>query len=690
MQYVLRRPVGYGYALVCIVAGVCVLLVLLVPAALAGRYGLTVGIDEYEPGGPSSLSDCVNGANAIAQCLVADSSRWSAANITTLTDSAATRSAIRNHLSTLAAATSAGDLVLYYQCSHGGQYSGTDTYLCAYDVNYEDEQLATDLAAFHDGVTVIIALDTCHAAGMYDINSLDGPAPPNWDFARNVMRKYRERRINTGRLGGASIGWLTSCDFDEVSWSVNPFGVFTGYVLASLFFGDADGDGALTFSEIFDYAGSRTAFTAPGQNPQPLNTNLLAQTMAAAVCPSESSIQEAVDNASLPFTTVGHAGAGWYRQTAVSHNGADAARSGAIGTDRRTECVTSVNGPGRVSFWWKVSSEEDSGILWFAVDDMLRAELWGEIDWEERSFAVGPGRHLLRWYYEKNDESPGTEDCAWLDQVTWSPVGGTLSPSLGQALNNTLLPFRAGGDADWIVQSAVAHDGVSAAQSPVMTDSRNVWFLTSILGPGSLSFWWKVDSEEDCDHMRFYIDSREKQRISWETGWTQESFDIGAGWHVAGWQYAKDDADSEGQDRGWVDQVAWTGDCDTDGDGLPNQWEEGCGLDPASSNGLDGARGDRDQDGMDNRQEYVADTHPTNPASLLRLIDLSREPGGIRVEWKGGVLARQFLECQEQIDGTSGEWVAILTNEPPTSATTNILDGGVTNGTLFYRIKAER
>src|SRR6185436_15680334 len=46
----------------------------------------------------------------------------------------------------------------------------------------------------------------------------------------------------------------------------------------------------------------------------------------------------------------------WVGQTATSHDGTDAARSGRIGDGLTTSFQTTVAGPGVVSFWWKVSS----------------------------------------------------------------------------------------------------------------------------------------------------------------------------------------------------------------------------------------------------------------------------------------------------------------------------------------------
>lgn len=52
-------------------------------------------------------------------------------------------------------------------------------------------------------------------------------------------------------------------------------------------------------------------------------------------------------------------------------------------------------------------------------------------------------------------------------------------------------------------------------------------------------------------------------------------------------------------------------DLDTDGDGLPNDWEFSHGLDPLVSTGVHGATGDSDTDGYDNLEEYALGLDPS-------------------------------------------------------------------------------
>lgn len=81
----------------------------------------------------------------------------------------------------------------------------------------------------------------------------------------------------------------------------------------------------------------------------------------------------------------------------------------------------------------------------------------------------------------------------------------------------------------------------------------------------------------------------------------------------------------------WV-QVNLIGLTDTDGDGLPDFWEQQHGLDPNNPAGPDGARGDPDGDRFTNLQEYLAGTDPQNRQSLLEILPLAA--GGQLIRWR--------------------------------------------------------
>jgi hypothetical protein len=125
---------------------------------------------------------------------------------------------------------------------------------------------------------------------------------------------------------------------------------------------------------------------------------------------------------------------------------------------------------------------------------------------------------------------------------------------------------------------------------------------------------------------------------------------------------------------------------DTDADEMPDGWEVSHTLNPLS----DDAQGDPDLDTMRNLGEYISDTDPHNADSVLSLIRVDRQFGGIRLDWKGGREAWQILECRENLTSTTEQWTAIFALPPPTALTNAVIDMGATNSVLFYRIRAER
>ena len=261
-------------------------------AKAATYYGLMVGIDHYDSSyGASPLGSCVNDAEGMRDHFLTDAARWSSDNITTLTDSSATEAAISAQLTDLASTAVSGDVVVYFHSSHGGQYSGQDTFLCSYNADYTDTELAEDLAAFADGVSVMVVIDACHSAGMFK----DGE-PVAWNFAANVMR-HVNRKCTKNASKAPSIGWVTACDYDETCLAGTPYSLFTGYLIDGFTHGDANGDGDVSFDELFDYAGPRAEAQYAGQDAQSQNTALLESTMAgAALADGDDGADDVVDD----------------------------------------------------------------------------------------------------------------------------------------------------------------------------------------------------------------------------------------------------------------------------------------------------------------------------------------------------------------------------------------------------------
>jgi len=164
----------------------------------------------------------------------------------------------------------------------------------------------------------------------------------------------------------------------------------------------------------------------------------------------------------------------------------------------------------------------------------------------------------------------------------------------------------------------------------------------------------------------------------------------GAGWHgspgvTADGRYvywrttANDEADG---DRSMVGHVVWAAiaphsEVDTDADGMDDDWER------RYFGGLqrDG-KGDNDQDGLSDGDEYRAGTDPTSGASSLRL-QFEVAGGGVRLSW-AAVLGRGYLvQYKDDINEQGwrdlpGGWIA--------GGVGVVVDGAVVEE-RFYRLK---
>jgi hypothetical protein len=267
---------------------------------------------------------------------------------------------------------------------------------------------------------------------------------------------------------------------------------------------------------------------------------------------SQVTLWEALD---FPYTTWTAGGTGefssWMGQTNVSINGGDAAQSISVTDDHQAWLRTTVSGPGTIFYYWKVSSELNFDWLEFYIDSNRQGRISGEQDWQLASFPVPPGLHTLEWRYSKDGSLFDGLDRGWVDWVLYSMDFKT-------ALDNQSLNFTSGGYAGWIGQTKDYLIGGSAARNLLIPDSQSSWLQTTVTGPGSFSFNWKVSSEANFDFLEFYLDGSLVDHISGEVDWTNKSIIIPAGSHEVKWQYRKDGSKSYGADCGWVDGVSFT------------------------------------------------------------------------------------------------------------------------------------
>ena len=190
------------------------------------------------------------------------------------------------------------------------------------------------------------------------------------------------------------------------------------------YLGSASGEGHFTSNSVFP-------LLRPDTN-NPFSLEIFGDYTLTAV--NVVPLPLAVDSPALIFNTTNDAP--WLGQSATTQDTVDAGQSGLIGDSQDTWVQTTVNGPGNLSFWWKVSSEVGFDYLEFYVNGVLQAgRISGNVDWLQKTYPLGGGTHILRWRYTKDGSAAAGSDAGWVDQVVWT--GGLSAYAIWQAANFT-------------------------------------------------------------------------------------------------------------------------------------------------------------------------------------------------------------------------------------------------------------
>lgn len=187
-------------------------------------------------------------------------------------------------------------------------------------------------------------------------------------------------------------------------------------------------------------------------NPIPLTetTTVKAKAFKVGMTPSATAggaytvsisvdVCEAVDLCGLDWATYGEST--WFGQSVTTHDGFDAAQSGDISDNQTSWIETTINGPGLVSFWWKVSCEEGWDELALYVNDDYSRSITGNVDWQHVTLTLPPGPQTLTWFYIKDDIVSEGLDCGWVDQVSLTFSGEIAVEDSIAPTDDRLMPF---------------------------------------------------------------------------------------------------------------------------------------------------------------------------------------------------------------------------------------------------------
>jgi len=125
-----------------------------------------------------------------------------------------------------------------------------------------------------------------------------------------------------------------------------------------------------------------------------------------------------------------------------------------------------------------------------------------------------------------------------------------------------------------------------------------------------------------------------------------------------------------------------SGTTDTDGDGMPDVWEQAHGLNPL----INDANLDPDQDGFTNLQEYLAGTDPQSAGSRLQFTGAARVAGGVELQFTAAANRAYSVLYRDSLAG--GGWVKFTdVAAQPIARTVTVTDSAALNQSQrFYRL----
>lgn len=173
--------------------------------------------------------------------------------------------------------------------------------------------------------------------------------------------------------------------------------------------------------------------------------------------PQEDTFGEAIEQPTFEMQTSGDAE--WFVQSAVVKHGETALQSGRIGANQSSVLETTLVTANRVriSFWWKVSSEQGWDFLKFSENGAVKGSISGTAgDWQQFTTVIPAGTNTLCWTYAKDGTGDGGDDCGWLDWFEMEDISNVVGDVIHVAVT--------GSDAT----------GDGSAQNPFRTVQRGV------------------------------------------------------------------------------------------------------------------------------------------------------------------------------------------------------------------------
>src|SRR5262249_55221738 len=113
----------------------------------------------------------------------------------------------------------------------------------------------------------------------------------------------------------------------------------------------------------------------------------------------------------------------WFNETTNTHSGVFASQSGQISDLQNSWLGLTLVGPGRLTYWSKVSSEPDYDFLDIFINGQLQTNRLSGTNssWQRFVFNIPSGTNLVAWRYQKDPDTAVAMDAGWVDSVQFDP-----------------------------------------------------------------------------------------------------------------------------------------------------------------------------------------------------------------------------------------------------------------------------
>jgi hypothetical protein len=150
------------------------------------------------------------------------------------------------------------------------------------------------------------------------------------------------------------------------------------------------------------------------------------------------------------------------------------------------------------------------------------------------------------------------QDTTLISNVSNITISGFI---LNEGFESGTIPsgWSTGDDANWFASTTNPYSGNYCVKSGSITDNQSTYLQRTIsfTGTKTISFYYRVSSEDNNDNLVFYVNNVEYGRWSGEIiGWTFYSTQFnGVGNVTLLWEYSKDGSVNSGSDAAWIDNV---------------------------------------------------------------------------------------------------------------------------------------